>query len=229
MTEVHWMYGIVMMMAMTGAPDAPAMGHKHGCSGCTGCYGGTSCYGGGGCSGCHGGGRHHGHKHGCHGCSGGCYGGSCYGGGCYGGGCYGYSSGCDCGGAVASYGCWGGYTAPTMGGEAPKMMPPPTTEKKTPPPPPTAAIAAPATIVVSLPADATLSFEGVATHSTAAVRQFTTPVLEMGKAYHYTLTAQVVRDGKPVTATEEVTVRAGETTRVELSPAVPAAAAVALK
>ena len=45
------MYGIVMMMAMTGAPDTAALGHKHGCNGCNGCYG--SCYGG--CTGCYGG------------------------------------------------------------------------------------------------------------------------------------------------------------------------------
>jgi uncharacterized protein (TIGR03000 family) len=223
--EEYWMYGIVMMMALNGAPDTPALGHKHG--GCCGCMG--SCYGGcSGCSGCYGGGRHHGHKH--HG-GGGCCG--CYG---YEAGCCGMSS-CGCCGAVASCGCCGygggyggGYAAP-MGGGGAMPMPAPEQQKKTttPPPPPTAALAAPATIVVSLPADATLSFEGVPTRSTAAVRQFTTPALEIGQAYHYTLTAQVVRDGKPVTATEEVTVRAGETTRVELSPAAPAAAAVALK
>src|SRR5438067_13141089 len=98
MTEVHWMYGIVMMMALTGAPEAPAM-HKHGCHGCDGgCYGGTSCYGGGGCHG----GRHHRERHGCHGCHG-CHGGGCSGGSCYGGGCYGYTAGCGCCGSVAAY------------------------------------------------------------------------------------------------------------------------------
>ena len=50
------MYSIVLMMALTGSAEAPALGH-HGC--CGGCYGGGcsgSCYGGG--YSCHGGGHH---------------------------------------------------------------------------------------------------------------------------------------------------------------------------
>ena len=73
-------------------------------------------------------------------------------------------------------------------------------------------------MVVNLPADATLKIDGAATKSTAAVRQFTTPVLALGQSYHYTLTAEVVRDGKTLSATETVTVRAGQTSQVELLP-----------
>jgi uncharacterized protein (TIGR03000 family) len=105
---------------------------------------------------------------------------------------------------------------------------PPSTPPATPPKAPEARLAAPATIVVSLPADATLTIDGAATKSTAAVRQFATPVLTPGESFHYTLTASVVRDGQTLTATEQVTVRAGQTSRIEL-PATAFGTAVALK
>src|SRR5580704_17164672 len=71
------MYSVVLMMAMTGTPDAAAFGHKHGCDG--GCYGCTgyvaaSCYGcqgyAAGCCGCQGTSRHAKRSHGCCGCTG---------------------------------------------------------------------------------------------------------------------------------------------------------------
>ena len=43
-----------------------------------------------------------------------------------------------------------------------------------------------------------------------------TPPLEPGKVYHYTLRAESIRDGRPISVTTEVAVRAGEETRVEL-------------
>jgi uncharacterized protein (TIGR03000 family) len=75
---------------------------------------------------------------------------------------------------------------------------------------------APATILVSLPADAKLTVDGNSTVSTSAKRTFVSPALERGKAYSYTLTAEVVRDGKPVAVTQKVVVRAGEETNVSL-------------
>lgn len=87
------MYSIVMVAAMTAAPEAPDFfKHKGGCYGCYGCYGG-SCYGcfGGGCFG------------GCAGCFGGCAG-------CYGGGwCFcGFGKSASAGYAfVGSGGCYG--------------------------------------------------------------------------------------------------------------------------
>ena len=52
-------------------------------------------------------------------------------------------------------------------------------------------------------------------------RVFVSPELPPGKPFHYTLKAEVLRDGKPVAVAERVTVRAGEETRVTLSlPAV---------
>lgn len=158
---------------------------------------------GGGC-----GGGHHGHRHGRHGggcgggyggCGGGCYGGGCYGGGCYGGGCYGggcYGGGCYGGGCAGGvcYGMSAGYGMAVASAD---------TE-------------APATIVVSLPEDATLSIDDSPTTSTSGQRTFVSPALAAGKDFHYVLKAEVMRDGKAVTIEKTVTVRAGEETRVNL-------------
>jgi uncharacterized protein (TIGR03000 family) len=80
----------------------------------------------------------------------------------------------------------------------------------------TTAIPAPATIVVSLPADARLTVDDVVTKSTSATRTFSSPALETGRDFHYTLKAEVVRDGKTYTAIRRVAVRAGEETKVAL-------------
>jgi uncharacterized protein (TIGR03000 family) len=77
-------------------------------------------------------------------------------------------------------------------------------------------LAAPATIVVSLPADATLRVEDYLTVSKTATRVFVSPALDAGKEFHYTLTGELQRDGKPVVSTKRITVRAGEETRVAL-------------
>ncbi len=73
---------------------------------------------------------------------------------------------------------------------------------------------APATIVVTLPAEAKLSVDGTATTSTSDRRVLQTPVLETGSDYVYTLRAEVVRDGQTMVETQQITVRAGETTEV---------------
>jgi len=77
-----------------------------------------------------------------------------------------------------------------------------------------AMIAAPANIVINLPADAKLTFDGIATSSTSNVRKFVTPTLNPGTDYTYTLAIEAVRDGKTMNATQVVTVRSGETTEV---------------
>jgi uncharacterized protein (TIGR03000 family) len=85
--------------------------------------------------------------------------------------------------------------------------------------------AAPATIVVTLPSDATLTIDDEKTVSTTANRVFVSPELPAGKDFHYSLKAKVVRDGKPVEVKETITVRAGEETHVSLSlPATSVAA-----
>jgi uncharacterized protein (TIGR03000 family) len=68
-----------------------------------------------------------------------------------------------------------------------------------------------AELTVSLPAEAKLFIDGQATTTTSNSRKFVSPDLEQGKEYVYTLRAEVVRDGKNVSLTKEVTVRAGET------------------
>jgi len=83
---------------------------------------------------------------------------------------------------------------------------------------------APATLVVSLPAEAKLSIDDQATVSTSAVRTFATPALAAGMEYYYTLKAEVIRDGKTVTSTQRVVVHAGQTSRVTLD--IPTAAGV---
>jgi len=204
------MYSVVLMMALTSGAESPALFKRGGCSGCSGysaCAG--SCYGG--CSGsCSGrkklfGGRKHG-----------CRGSSCHG-------CSGYNSCCgtvsSCCGAVAT--CYGGACA----GATPMVAPPPPAVKppekvKKPPEEKEETLApAPATILVSLPADAKLTVDEVATTSTSASRSFVTPVLENGKTYVYTLKAQIVREGKAVTVAKQVEVRAGEASQVSFEMA----------
>jgi uncharacterized protein (TIGR03000 family) len=234
-------YSVVLMMAMTSSPDMAAFGRRNGCDGgCRGgggCYGGScygggsSCYGGNGCRGGRGGHKARGGR-GCHG-GGGCYGGGggCYGG--YGGGCHGgYGGGCHggYGGGYAAVGCHGGYGGGCWGGAAsysgapmgatvapqPAPAPMPKPPAGTTTPPSDVRLPGAATIVVSLPEGAKLMVDGAATRSTAAVRTFTTPNLNAGQNYFYTLTAEIERDGQKLTATEQVTVRANETTNVSL-------------
>lgn len=80
-------------------------------------------------------------------------------------------------------------------------------------------------VAISLPADAKLLFNGTAAPSTGASRTFATPALIPGQDYGYDLTAEVIRDGRVMTVTERVVVRAGETARVTLTPGVVTASA----
>jgi uncharacterized protein (TIGR03000 family) len=93
----------------------------------------------------------------------------------------------------------------------------PPDRNKTDRPPEGARSAAPATIIVSLPADATLTVDDTPTRSMTERRVFLSPPLETGKTFHYTLKAEAMRDGKPVTTTQRIDVSAGQVTRVELT------------
>jgi uncharacterized protein (TIGR03000 family) len=73
---------------------------------------------------------------------------------------------------------------------------------------------APATIIVELPADASLTVDDTATVSTSARRVFLSPELNPGREYNYTLKAEFVRDGKTVSMTKIVTVSAGNESKV---------------
>lgn len=190
------MYSVILMAALTTGVDVPDLGRRGGC--CGGCYGG--CYGG-----CHGG-RHGGrHGGGCCGCMGYSYG--CMGYGCMGmgyGGCMGMGYG----------GCYGGgmYMPGTIqqgtSGEHIKKKP---DEKKK------SMLPAPATLVVELPADAKLLIDNEATTSTGSSRVFQSPVLNPGKEYHYTLKAEIVRNGKPVKVEQVVTFEPGEIKSVKMT------------
>jgi uncharacterized protein (TIGR03000 family) len=93
--------------------------------------------------------------------------------------------------------------------QQPEKVPAPGTE--------TGLIEAPATILVTLPAQARLLIDGAATTSTSGTRLFVSPNLEPGRAYVYTLRAEMVRDGQTVAQEQRVTVRAGEQTRVPIT------------
>ncbi len=76
---------------------------------------------------------------------------------------------------------------------------------------------APATIEVNLPAEAKLTVDGNPTRSTSDRRTFITPALEAGVSFVYTLRAEIVRDGQNAVQSQDVTVRAGETTQVSFT------------
>ncbi|GIW80880.1 MAG: hypothetical protein KatS3mg105_2687 [Gemmatales bacterium] len=190
------MYSVVMMMALTTGAENPAFFFKrcHGCtSRCHGCA--SACHG---CySSCHGRRRLFGWRrcHGCHGCHG-CYS-SCHG-------CY-----TSCHGSVSCHG--------TKAAAPEKLkMPEGKKEKIKKPPEEKSALPAPATIIVSLPADAQLTIDDFVTKSTSNLRSFVSPTLEPNRDFYYTLTAKVTRDGKPVSVSKQVKVRAGEQVRVDL-------------
>jgi len=171
-----------------------------------GCH--SSCHGS--CSSsCHG--DCHGGCHGGYGCTGSCHGGYGCTGGCTGG------YGCTGGGCTGGCGGFGGYAPPAM--MPPAVIPEAPKEKGK-----TSADAAPATIVVKLPAEAKLMVDGNATVSTSARRVFVSPALDRGTEYFYTLQAEIVRDGKVETRTAKVAVRAGEESKVEINFPTPAVA-----
>jgi uncharacterized protein (TIGR03000 family) len=74
-----------------------------------------------------------------------------------------------------------------------------------------------ASLVVRLPADARLTIDGHPTHSASGTRRFVSPPLEPGKIFHYDLKAEVVRDGKTLTETRRVAVRAGQESGVTIA------------
>lgn len=189
------MYTVVLMMAMTGGSETTTFGGRrcHGCNGCNGVVA-ASCHGGRG--GCHAGrmrghGRCHGDCHGgYHGCSGAVRGG------CHGG----------CNGGV-------GIVQPRRNGDFAEE------QSETGPIPQNGQVRngmAPATIIVNLPAEARLTVDGQPTTSTSSRRIFMSPPLANGSEYYYTINAEIMRNGQPVTVTRRVPVTAGRETRISL-------------
>jgi uncharacterized protein (TIGR03000 family) len=222
------MYSVVLAAMLTAGPAAaPAWGH--GCNGC--CGGGYNAF-----SSCCGG---------CHGCCGGCCGGNywnCGGGysyGCCGGysscfGCCGYSSfssyyGC-CGGWHSGYsGCWGSccggwqpiYSYGCCGGCCGGVIVAPETSAPVMPklaePKKETSAAAPATVLVKAPLDVHITVNGNVAERTTAEQVFTTPDLERGRTYSYEFRAEAIRDGKTITRTRKVIVKAGQESKADFS------------
>jgi uncharacterized protein (TIGR03000 family) len=220
-------------------------GGRRGGRGCHGGGYGGGCYGGGYGGGCHGGGYSggggcHGGYMGGGGCHGGYMGGgsACSGGGY--GGAYGpgYSTpgrpgtlpmprerGYDDRGRAYEEGARGeqqqrydeqGRPERRKEQKTPERKQPRNEQEEETPPREQTGRPAPATIVVRLPADAKLSIEGQATKSTSELRTFTSPPIQPGKDFEYTLKAEVNRGGRAQSTTTKVTVRAGQETFVTL-------------
>ncbi len=92
-------------------------------------------------------------------------------------------------------------------------------------PPMKGSLEAPATIIVSLPAEAKLLVDGTPTASQSSERRLVSPVLQPGRDFHYTLTAEIVRDGQTVRQSQTIAVRAGQETRVPFTFTQPAVTA----
>lgn len=72
-----------------------------------------------------------------------------------------------------------------------------------------------ARITVKLPADARLYVDGTLCPLISAKRSFTTPELDAGQKYYYTLKAEATRGGETRTARKRVIVEAGKEVTVE--------------
>jgi uncharacterized protein (TIGR03000 family) len=197
------MYGIVLATMLTAGGEAPAWGWH---SSCHGCY--SSC---------------HGCYSSCHGCWSSCYGccgySSCYG-------CCGYSSchGCwsSCHGCrsyyypvyygccSSCYGCCGGCCGGVV--VVPSVIYP---VASAPP-----AVVAPkvtqASVTIQVAEGATLSVDGKTVVMTAPSQTFVTPELDTKRTYFYDMKATAKKDGKELSTSKKVAVRAGEKITVDL-------------
>jgi uncharacterized protein (TIGR03000 family) len=70
-----------------------------------------------------------------------------------------------------------------------------------------------ARLIVEVPSDARLYVDDHLMKSTTEKRVFTTPQLRRGQTYYYILRAEVTRDGKPISESRRVTLRAGQSVR----------------
>jgi uncharacterized protein (TIGR03000 family) len=73
---------------------------------------------------------------------------------------------------------------------------------------------APATIEISLPAEAKVTIDDTITESISASRTFVSPPLEPGMDYNYTIKVEMMRGGQLMTASKQIIVRAGEVAKV---------------
>jgi uncharacterized protein (TIGR03000 family) len=75
--------------------------------------------------------------------------------------------------------------------------------------------AAPANVVVQVPADAEVWFDDHKTKQSGGQRTFTSPPLQPGRTFTYEVKARWTQDGKPVERTQTIKVQGGETSQVE--------------
>lgn len=87
----------------------------------------------------------------------------------------------------------------------PGVRPPPM-----PPPPPALSGTRTAAIEVQVPADAVVFIEGVKMKTPGAVRRFTTPPLPEGESYRYEIRATWKENGREVSQTHQLAIRAGD-------------------
>ena len=186
------MYSIVLMAALSTGAAEPGFGWRHGCHGCSGGYNGCS----GAYNGCGGG---YGYGGGYNACCG-CYGASAYSG-------YGYCSGVCMGGY-----CMGGFTnyAPAFSVPAPEKKPEVVPNPKPKPKPDETSLNDQARLILDVPTDAKIFIDGKPMQNVSAKRVFRTPKLDPKVTYYYDVTVEVVRDGKTVSSTKRVIVRANE-------------------
>jgi uncharacterized protein (TIGR03000 family) len=67
-----------------------------------------------------------------------------------------------------------------------------------------------ATINATVPADATISFDGSATLQGGKQRKFVSPPLQPGQVYHYDVQVNWKQDGREVTRKRRITIHAGD-------------------
>jgi uncharacterized protein (TIGR03000 family) len=206
------MYGFVLLAALSAGEGSPAWGY-----GWTGGYGAHAGYAG------YDGGYGLGPW-----CRWGAQYGSCYGMG-YGGwglpyGGYGPGFGPGWPGYACFGGC-GGYSSPAYGVPGPLQMNVPAAEegKGTKEITPRGkevegeVSADRARIIINLPRDAKLFVEDRQIKGAAQKKEFLTPTLEKDQYYYYEFRAEVVRDGKPVSETRRLMLKAGGTFRADFS------------
>ena len=70
-----------------------------------------------------------------------------------------------------------------------------------------------AKVIFTLPENAKLFVEEWTIPGQATTRQFSTPDLIPGQTYYYTVRVEATRDGKPISESRRVLVRAGELVR----------------
>jgi uncharacterized protein (TIGR03000 family) len=75
----------------------------------------------------------------------------------------------------------------------------------------------PASVVIKAPAEVKVTVNGQATALAGMEQRFATPPLEVGRTYSYEMVATTTRDGKEMSQTRKVLVRAGEESRVDFT------------